>query len=171
MILFGPSGSGKTTILRSIAGLVQPLAMITLFDVFPAEERGRGMAVYGLGVIDSPALGPAIGPLDPVEPLAGDDDGAKPCDRALNGRDDFGRGIFDRHQKPDNAHAQCVSCNQHKAGNVVAYRQGLLLRIGASRLDALENNNETQKWTREGLRVTRAVYRRALREMEKQHGE
>ena len=45
----------------AIAGLVQPLAMITLFEVFPPAERGRGMAVYGLGTILSPALGPAVG--------------------------------------------------------------------------------------------------------------
>ncbi|RFA39628.1 MFS transporter [Alkalilimnicola ehrlichii] len=45
----------------AMAGIIQPLAMITIFQVFPEEERGRGMGIYGLGVIIGPALGPALG--------------------------------------------------------------------------------------------------------------
>ena len=38
---------------------------------------------------------------------------------------------------PDNVHAQCVHCNQHKHGNIAEYAKGLTLRIGQERFDAL----------------------------------
>jgi hypothetical protein len=38
---------------------------------------------------------------------------------------------------PDNVHAQCVRCNQHKHGNIAEYAKGLTLRIGQERFDAL----------------------------------
>ncbi len=47
----------------AIAGVIQPLAMIALFEVYPPEERGSAMAAYGLGVVLSPAIGPALGGL------------------------------------------------------------------------------------------------------------
>jgi MFS transporter, DHA2 family, multidrug resistance protein len=43
------------------AGILQPLAMIVLFRVFPVDERGRAMALYGFGIVLAPAIGPAIG--------------------------------------------------------------------------------------------------------------
>ena len=43
------------------AGILQPLAMIVLFRVYPVEERGRAMALYGFGIVLAPAIGPAIG--------------------------------------------------------------------------------------------------------------
>jgi len=43
------------------AGVLQPLAMIVLFRVFPVDERGRAMALYGFGIVLAPAIGPAIG--------------------------------------------------------------------------------------------------------------
>ena len=43
------------------AGILQPLAMVVLFRVFPVEERGRAMALYGFGIVLAPAIGPALG--------------------------------------------------------------------------------------------------------------
>jgi MFS transporter, DHA2 family, multidrug resistance protein len=43
------------------AGILQPFAMIVLFRVFPVEERGRAMALYGFGIVLAPAIGPAVG--------------------------------------------------------------------------------------------------------------
>ena len=43
------------------AGIVQPLAMIMLFKIFPPDKRGAAMGVYGVGVVLAPALGPWIG--------------------------------------------------------------------------------------------------------------
>jgi EmrB/QacA subfamily drug resistance transporter len=35
--------------------------MIVLFRVYPIEERGRAMALYGFGIVLAPAVGPALG--------------------------------------------------------------------------------------------------------------
>ncbi len=43
------------------AGILQPLAMIALFDVFPPERRGSAMGLFGLGIVLVPAIGPSIG--------------------------------------------------------------------------------------------------------------
>ncbi len=45
------------------AGILQPLAMYTLFRVYPADQRGSAMSIYGLGVVLGPALGPTLGGL------------------------------------------------------------------------------------------------------------
>ena len=45
------------------AGVVQPLSMILLFRVFPSDQRGAAMGVFGIGVVLAPALGPWIGGL------------------------------------------------------------------------------------------------------------
>ena len=43
------------------AGLLAPLAMFTMFRVFPDDQRGKAMGYYGIGVILAPAFGPVIG--------------------------------------------------------------------------------------------------------------
>jgi EmrB/QacA subfamily drug resistance transporter len=45
------------------AGIVQPLAMIIVFQVFPPERRGSAMGIFGIGVVLAPALGPWVGGL------------------------------------------------------------------------------------------------------------
>jgi DHA2 family multidrug resistance protein len=45
------------------AGVMQPLSMIAVFEVFPLEERGRAMGIFGFGVVLAPAVGPALGGL------------------------------------------------------------------------------------------------------------
>jgi hypothetical protein len=64
-----------------------------------------------------------------------------------------------------NCHAQCVECNQHKAGNIVAYRRGLIERIGIEAVEALESDNATHKWTREELIGIRDTYKQKLKEL------
>lgn len=51
----------------------------------------------------------------------------------------------------DNAHGQCKHCNRHLAGNHVAYRQGLLNRIGARAVELIEADQTLRKYTHEGL--------------------
>ena len=52
----------------------------------------------------------------------------------------------------DNVHGQCVTCNQHKHGNLLHYQIGIQKRIGADRLIELHARAyETKKWTREEL--------------------
>ena len=71
---------------------------------------------------------------------------------------------------PDNCHAQCVKCNQWKAGNVVDYRIRLIERIGLKRVEALETDNQVRKWNAEDLRYIKVLYREARKVLEAQHG-
>ena len=41
--------------------MLQPLSMYTLFRVFPPEQRGIAMGLFGVSVILGPALGPTLG--------------------------------------------------------------------------------------------------------------
>ncbi len=45
------------------AGIVQPVAMIIIFRVFPPERAGAAMGIFGIGVVLAPALGPWVGGL------------------------------------------------------------------------------------------------------------
>jgi len=45
------------------AGIVQPLAMQTIFQAFPPERRGTAMGIFGVGVVLAPAIGPTLGGL------------------------------------------------------------------------------------------------------------
>lgn len=51
----------------------------------------------------------------------------------------------------ENVHKQCKRCNQHLAGNHVAYRAGLIERIGLNAVERLERDQTERKYTREGL--------------------
>jgi DHA2 family multidrug resistance protein len=42
-------------------GIGQPLAMFSIFSVFPAERRGMAMGIYGLGSVLAPTFGPILG--------------------------------------------------------------------------------------------------------------
>jgi len=43
------------------AGIVTPMVMVTMFEVFPPDRRGLAMGIYGSGLVLAPALGPAVG--------------------------------------------------------------------------------------------------------------
>lgn len=51
----------------------------------------------------------------------------------------------------ENAHGQCKHCNRHLAGNHVAYRAGLIARIGLQRVEQIECDQTLRKYTKEGL--------------------
>lgn len=42
-------------------GALQPIAQSVLLESFPQEKRGSAMAVYGLGVVVAPIVGPTLG--------------------------------------------------------------------------------------------------------------
>lgn len=42
-------------------GVGQPLAMFTIFSVFPPERRGMALGIYGLGSVLAPTFGPILG--------------------------------------------------------------------------------------------------------------
>jgi len=68
----------------------------------------------------------------------------------------------------DNCHSQCISCNTHQSGNIGPYRINLIEKIGHERVEALESNNESHRYTREELEALRAHYRQKARELIKQ---
>jgi MFS transporter, DHA2 family, multidrug resistance protein len=72
VIFLGASALGgiapniETMILARIlqggaAGVVQPLAMATVYSVFPPERRGTAMGIYSVGLVLAPTLGPIAG--------------------------------------------------------------------------------------------------------------
>ncbi|QIG27583.1 recombination protein NinG [Leclercia adecarboxylata] len=69
---------------------------------------------------------------------------------------------------PDNIWLQCSACNVHKSGNIEAYRAALVELIGEEKVQALESNNETHRYTREELDGIRADARAKLRTIKQQ---
>src|SRR4051794_15434352 len=49
-------------ILRGVGGgALQPIAQAVMLESFPPEKRGSAMAVYGMGVVVAPIIGPTLG--------------------------------------------------------------------------------------------------------------
>ena len=42
-------------------GIIQPLIMVTVFQVFPVERRGFALGIYSMGLVLAVALGPPVG--------------------------------------------------------------------------------------------------------------
>lgn len=45
------------------AGIVQPLVMVTVFQVFPENRRGFALGIYSMGLVLAVAMGPPVGGL------------------------------------------------------------------------------------------------------------
>ncbi|MFC7440223.1 DHA2 family efflux MFS transporter permease subunit [Laceyella putida] len=41
-------------------GILMPLVMVIILSVFPPEARGKGMGIFGLGIMFAPAVGPTL---------------------------------------------------------------------------------------------------------------
>jgi hypothetical protein len=65
---------------------------------------------------------------------------------------------------PDNCHLQCVRCNRDLSGNAIAYRVGLVRRIGVQRLARLEADHPLPKWGVAEYREIARMYRAWLAE-------
>lgn len=63
-----------------------------------------------------------------------------------------------------NMSKQCKRCNSELAGNVVMFRRGLIERIGAEEVEALENDNTPHKWTKEEVRAIKAKFVQMLKD-------
>lgn len=64
-----------------------------------------------------------------------------------------------------NAHGQRKQCNRYGAGRAVEYRKGLIERIGAEAVAALESDNTSPKWSIDELRQIRDLYRAKAKEL------
>lgn len=71
----------------------------------------------------------------------------------------------------DNVHGQTKYCNNHLGGNHVAYRQGLIERIGLARVEQIEADNTIRKYTKEGLIELARYYRAEARRIAKENGQ
>ncbi|HUK89540.1 MAG TPA: MFS transporter, partial [Blastocatellia bacterium] len=58
------SSLGMLVVARVLQGLgggcLQPIAQAVLLESFPTEKRGQAMAVYGMGIIVAPIIGPTL---------------------------------------------------------------------------------------------------------------
>lgn len=73
--------------------------------------------------------------------------------------------------EPLNCHRQCVPCNQHKSGNAIEYRIGLVARIGAEKVAWLEGRHEAKRYTIDDLKEIKTKYRAMTRELQRARGE
>lgn len=69
-----------------------------------------------------------------------------------------------------NAAGQRKQCNRYGAGRAVDYRLGLLVRIGADAVEALEADQTPRRYDINDLRELRDKYRAMARELEKADG-
>src|SRR5712664_681505 len=65
-VMCGAAASLGMLIVARIAqgaggGALQPIAQAVLMESFPVEKRGSAMAVFGLGVVVAPIIGPTLG--------------------------------------------------------------------------------------------------------------
>lgn len=52
---------GARVLQGTTAGIIQPLALVMIFQVFDDSERGKALGMYGMGVVLAPAVGPVVG--------------------------------------------------------------------------------------------------------------
>ena len=64
----------------------------------------------------------------------------------------------------DNIHKCCnFRCNKQLSGNIEKYRPALIAKIGQERHDALINNHETKRWTKEECQEIEKYYKDLLK--------
>lgn len=72
----------------------------------------------------------------------------------------------------DNVHKQCnKNCNKHLSGNITEYRINLVKKIGSTRVEILENNNQLAGWTIEKAKEIKIEYRAKWKYLETKQAE
>lgn len=67
----------------------------------------------------------------------------------------------------DNVHKQCSVCNNHKSGNAIEYRIGLVERIGVEKVEFLERKDHPPlKLTIDEIKALIQVYKAKCKELE-----
>lgn len=66
-----------------------------------------------------------------------------------------------------NIHKSCAQCNLHKSGNIAEYRPRLIEKIGAKKVDWLECQPKSKRYSREYLYRFIQVMGKRLKRMEK----
>jgi hypothetical protein len=62
-----------------------------------------------------------------------------------------------------NIHKQCSRCNNYLSGNLVQYRENLIKKIGAKRVEILESDKSKSKYTVEYLHRLQEVFKRKIK--------
>lgn len=66
-----------------------------------------------------------------------------------------------------NVHSACTRCNRQLSGNAVEYRIRLIERIGLTRVERLESDNETRRFDIPYLQRIKSIFTRKARALEK----
>lgn len=66
----------------------------------------------------------------------------------------------------DNVHKQCVRCNSNLAGNLIAYREALIEKIGIEKVEILEQPNQVKRWSKEELQDIITIYRKKIKQFQ-----
>lgn len=67
-----------------------------------------------------------------------------------------------------NVNKQCAPCNNHLSGNIVEYRIGLLLKIGLTELELLDQDHAPAKYTVEDAKRIKETYRAKLVQLKRE---
>ncbi len=65
--------------------------------------------------------------------------------------------------EPLNCHAQCVPCNQHRSGNLIEYRIGLVAKVGLESVELLEGPHGAKKYTVQDLKQIVKTYKELIK--------
>lgn len=66
----------------------------------------------------------------------------------------------------DNIHGQCAQCNEQLSGNAIEFRIALVKKIGTDRVEWLEQQPKSRKWTREELDGITTEYKAKCKQLE-----
>lgn len=64
-----------------------------------------------------------------------------------------------------NIHKQCAPCNNHLSGNIVAYRHGLIERIGVETVEWLEGEHQPKHYSIDEIKEIKARFSKLSREI------
>ncbi|WP_392562516.1 recombination protein NinG [Orbus sturtevantii] len=64
-----------------------------------------------------------------------------------------------------NCHKQCSRCNNYLSGNLNAYRENLINKIGLENVELLERQHEPKKYTIDEIKQIKAEYRFKLKNL------
>lgn len=67
----------------------------------------------------------------------------------------------------ENVWASCSVCNNYLSGNIGNFRIALIQKLGIERVEWLESQLKTRKWTRDEIEAIEAKYKNKLKELQK----
>ena len=65
----------------------------------------------------------------------------------------------------DNCHKQCSVCNNHLSGNIIAYRPGIIKKMGIEKVERLEADQTPKHYTIEDIQAIESHYKAKVKEL------